>query len=77
MPWENPVQWRETKVPKPGSHLHTATPEPFNTTSSPKTRINVMKTGGARHPDKARGAFAIDRETGRHWVAQETEGKYV
>lgn len=59
LPWENPVQQRETNVPKTGPHLHAAiTPEPFNTTSSLKTRINFRKTGGARHPDEARGALS-------------------
>lgn len=53
---ENPVQRRETKVPATGPHLHTAAPEPLNTSSSPKPRINCRETGGARHPGEARAA---------------------
>lgn len=50
------MQRRETKASTTEPHLHTAAPELFNTSSSPKPRMNCRKTGGVRHPGEASAA---------------------
>lgn len=68
---ENPVQQRETKGPKTGSHLllqgHLTTP----------AHQREGKTSWKGEELRPGSSLAMDTGTGRSWVAQEAEGKYV